>query len=393
MRPEDFSIALPGHRRRPVRRAAAPAARRRSTTGRAVIAAAAARCASSCSSWPPTELEAARGDLELARRARRASRHARSRASRSQRWPTTAHGRRAAARPRLGHAAAAARPRRRRPASAGSASRRSPRRPSSATRPACGVDRDDRRRAGARGRGRARLRPRPQPARRDGPGRGRRRARHRHGDARGHASTRDGRQRNPHLLDYKLQTTADAPAIEPISSSRAPASDGGPRGSKGVGEPPVVPDRRRGRERDRRGDRRARPRAADDPGARLGRRVATGAVVSHTFGRARDGRRGARAARRDAGRAARSRAAPTSSSAPARARRRCPTSLVAIDRIGELDGIATSTDGGLRIGALTTHAGARVRDARSPGLAGAGRRVGDGRLARHPRTPARSAAT
>jgi CO/xanthine dehydrogenase Mo-binding subunit len=50
----------------------------------------------------------------------------------------------------------------------------------------------------------------------------------------------DGRQRNASLLDYKLLTTADAPEIDVIFVEH-PASDGGPRGSKGVGEPPIVP--------------------------------------------------------------------------------------------------------------------------------------------------------
>jgi CO/xanthine dehydrogenase Mo-binding subunit len=50
----------------------------------------------------------------------------------------------------------------------------------------------------------------------------------------------DGRQRNASLLDYKLLTTADAPEIEAIFIEN-PASNGGPRGSKGVGEPPIVP--------------------------------------------------------------------------------------------------------------------------------------------------------
>jgi CO/xanthine dehydrogenase Mo-binding subunit len=50
----------------------------------------------------------------------------------------------------------------------------------------------------------------------------------------------DGRQRNASLLDYKLLTTADAPDIEAIFIEN-PASNGGPRGSKGVGEPPIVP--------------------------------------------------------------------------------------------------------------------------------------------------------
>jgi len=50
----------------------------------------------------------------------------------------------------------------------------------------------------------------------------------------------DGRQRNASLLDYKLLTSADSPKIEAIFVEH-PASNGGPRGSKGVGEPPIVP--------------------------------------------------------------------------------------------------------------------------------------------------------
>jgi CO/xanthine dehydrogenase Mo-binding subunit len=50
----------------------------------------------------------------------------------------------------------------------------------------------------------------------------------------------DGRQRNPHLLDYKLVTSADAPQIE-IAWVQTPAANGGPDGSKGIGEPPCVP--------------------------------------------------------------------------------------------------------------------------------------------------------
>jgi len=50
----------------------------------------------------------------------------------------------------------------------------------------------------------------------------------------------DGRQRNPSLLDYKLLTSADAPEIEVVFVENA-AANGGPRGSKGVGEPPIVP--------------------------------------------------------------------------------------------------------------------------------------------------------
>jgi len=50
----------------------------------------------------------------------------------------------------------------------------------------------------------------------------------------------DGRQRNPHLLDYKLATASDVPPIE-IAWVETPAVDGGPGGSKGIGEPPCVP--------------------------------------------------------------------------------------------------------------------------------------------------------
>ena len=49
-----------------------------------------------------------------------------------------------------------------------------------------------------------------------------------------------GRQRNPALLDYKLVTCSDAPEIE-VDWIQIPAEGAGPRGSKGVGEPPQVP--------------------------------------------------------------------------------------------------------------------------------------------------------
>ena len=53
----------------------------------------------------------------------------------------------------------------------------------------------------------------------------------------------DGRQRNPHLLDYKLVTASDAPRID-VEWIETPAQNGGPKGSKGVGEPPCVPTAR-----------------------------------------------------------------------------------------------------------------------------------------------------
>jgi len=51
-------------------------------------------------------------------------------------------------------------------------------------------------------------------------------------------SYRDGRQLNPHLLDYKLLTAADAPTIDVEFLEVDGAS--GPRGGKGVGEPPIL---------------------------------------------------------------------------------------------------------------------------------------------------------
>lgn len=49
-----------------------------------------------------------------------------------------------------------------------------------------------------------------------------------------------GRQRNPHLLDYKLQTSVDAPPIKVAFVERPSGEGGGPGGLKAVGEPPVV---------------------------------------------------------------------------------------------------------------------------------------------------------
>ncbi len=50
----------------------------------------------------------------------------------------------------------------------------------------------------------------------------------------------DGRQRNPGLLDYKLQTMSDGPRID-IRWIEVETPNAGPKGSKGVGEPPSVP--------------------------------------------------------------------------------------------------------------------------------------------------------
>jgi CO/xanthine dehydrogenase Mo-binding subunit len=48
-----------------------------------------------------------------------------------------------------------------------------------------------------------------------------------------------GRQLNPHLLDYKLVTSSDAPEID-IAWVETPTEGAGPKGSKGIGEPPCV---------------------------------------------------------------------------------------------------------------------------------------------------------
>ena len=50
----------------------------------------------------------------------------------------------------------------------------------------------------------------------------------------------DGRHRNPHLTDYKLVTASDAPRID-IAWIETDTPNAGPKGSKGVGEPPCVP--------------------------------------------------------------------------------------------------------------------------------------------------------
>ena len=49
-----------------------------------------------------------------------------------------------------------------------------------------------------------------------------------------------GRHRNAHLLDYKLVTASDAPQID-IAWVETDTPNAGPKGSKGIGEPPCVP--------------------------------------------------------------------------------------------------------------------------------------------------------
>jgi CO/xanthine dehydrogenase Mo-binding subunit len=50
----------------------------------------------------------------------------------------------------------------------------------------------------------------------------------------------DGHQRNAHLTDYKLVTASDAPRID-VAWIETETPNAGPKGSKGVGEPPCVP--------------------------------------------------------------------------------------------------------------------------------------------------------
>src|SRR5262249_21532621 len=50
----------------------------------------------------------------------------------------------------------------------------------------------------------------------------------------------EARQLNPHLLDYKLQTAADAPRIT-VGFVESDAGQGTPFGAKGLGQPPVIP--------------------------------------------------------------------------------------------------------------------------------------------------------
>ncbi len=50
----------------------------------------------------------------------------------------------------------------------------------------------------------------------------------------------DARVKNAYLLDYKLQTSADIPDIK-VGFIGIPAPDAGPKGSKGLGEPPCIP--------------------------------------------------------------------------------------------------------------------------------------------------------
>ena len=79
----------------------------------------------------------------------------------------------------------------------------------------------------------------------------------------------DGHQLNPHLLDYKLVTAADAPPIEIAFVENAGARRRAER-VQGDGRAAVRADAGRGGKRDRARDRPAGPEPADDPRAGLG---------------------------------------------------------------------------------------------------------------------------
>ena len=95
----------------------------------------------------------------------------------------------------------------------------------------------------------------------------------------------DGRQRNPGLLDYKLQTASDGPRIEvrwieiETAERRAEGRQGGRRAAERA-------DVRRDRQRDRQGDRPPRRPAADDARAGLARRDSPPARTSEHPGTA-----------------------------------------------------------------------------------------------------------
>ena len=127
-----------------------------------------------------------------------------------------------------------------------------------------------------------------------------------------------GRQRNPHLLDYKLLTCSDAPEIE---VDWIEYDSVGPRGTKGVGEPPQVPTAGAIANAIAKVIGRARAATAHDTGACLGG-IRRDLRMTRSFVSPRRSRR--RCRRCPAGRD-RSREGRTWSSVRDRGRRRCPT--------------------------------------------------------------------
>ena len=194
----------------------------------------------------------------------------------------------------------------------------------------------------------------------------------------------DGRHRNPHLTDYKLVTASDAPRID-IAWIETDTPNAGPKGSKGVGEPPCVP---------------TAGAVANAIAKVIGARVhalpmtpervwAAGDVSVSSFVTAIERRGGRERPRRVA--RARSPAAPTSSSARAPASRRCRRASSRSTGSRGCRDRACRTDR-LRLGALVTHAElAASADVRER-LRRARRCMRDRRLARDPRAGHASAA-
>ena len=185
-----------------------------------------------------------------------------------------------------------------------------------------------------------------------------------------------GRHRNPHLLDYKLVTASDAPRID-IAWIETETANAGPKGSKGVGEPPCVPTAGA-----------IANAIAKVIGARVRQlpmtpeRVWEASRDDDVRDRERPWTRHWRLSRRARGPL---RAARISSSARARGRRRCPTrssrstgstSSAAIEERGRR---ASARRAGRRTSELVAHPVVRER------FTGARRRVGDRRLARDAR--------
>ena len=190
----------------------------------------------------------------------------------------------------------------------------------------------------------------------------------------------DGRQRNaaPARLQarHRVRRAADRHRLD-----RDRHAERRPEGLEGRRRAAVRPDRRRGRERDREGDRRARAQAADDAGAGLG----GGAVSVHGASAYAPQRRSSEAlAALAAG--ARPVAGGTDLVVGARSGKApLPESLVAIHRVAELRGVELLADGGLRLGALASHAEIAASDGRPRALHRARRRLRDRRLARDAR--------
>ena len=162
----------------------------------------------------------------------------------------------------------------------------------------------------------------------------------------------DGRQRNAYLLDYKLQTVADMPPIH-VDFVDAPSPNAGPKGLKGIAEPPCVPTPGAIANAIARATA-ADPRVADDARARVGRdgdaerRGLNGRTLlaptdlGEALTAAADGYRPV--------------AGGTDLVVGTRQGKwTLPEDVVALDRIAELRGIDAADDG-LRIGATTSHA-------------------------------------